>query len=331
MIADVRTLSSMAKRSYWFGRYLERAENTARLISVNANLFIDLPVRLPLGWQPLVQITGAEQLFAQLYDAPSEQNVVHFLVSDLRNSGSLFHSLNMARENARTLRGIFPREAFEHINEASLHAKQALSEPLSKTRRLAGLSRLMEMIQQIEGFLSGNMLHDALWQFLRIGSFIERADMLTRIVDVRSVDLMGGSEPDLAPFQDIQWRSILRSLSATQSYNQVQQGPINAIGALRFLFQSEALPRSYLRCLNQVRHSLRELPRSDKPLQRVNRMRQEILKADMGGLSGKRLHAFIDQRQLELAELHGQVDRTYFSFKPRIKRSRQKRQAESRA
>ena len=322
MSADVRTLSSMAKRSYWFGRYLERTENTARLISVNANLLIDLPVRLPLGWQPLVQITGAEQLFAQLYEAPSEQNVVHFLASDLRNPGSLFASLHMARENARTLRGIFPREAFEYINETALHAKQTLSEPLSKTRRQEGLSRVMEMIQQIEGFLSGTMLHDALWQFLRIGSFIERADMLTRIVDVRSVDLMGGSEPDLSPFQDIQWRSILRSLSATQSYIQTQQGAIEETSVLRFLFQNEALPRSYLRCLNQVRHSLRALPRSERPLRAVNRMRRKILTADMQGLSGERLHEFIDQRQLDLGGLHDAVDQTYFSFKPRLRRRR---------
>ena len=101
-----RTLSSTAKRTYWLGRYLERAENTARIVSVNANLLIDLPVRLPLGWQPLVDITGADELFADIYEEPSETHVVHFLLSDLRNSGSLFNSLTSAKENARTLRGM---------------------------------------------------------------------------------------------------------------------------------------------------------------------------------------------------------------------------------
>ena len=126
-----RTLSSTAKRSYWLGRYLERAENTARIVSVNANLLIDLPVRLPLGWQPLVDITGADDLFADIYEDPSETHVVHFLLSDLRNPGSLFNSLSSAKDNARTLRGILSREVFEYVNELQLYAKQTLSEPRS--------------------------------------------------------------------------------------------------------------------------------------------------------------------------------------------------------
>ncbi len=311
-----RTLSSTAKRTYWLGRYLERAENTARLVSVNANLLIDLPVRLPLGWQPLVDITGAHELFADIYAEPSETHVVHFLLSDLRNSGSLFNSLTSAKDNARTLRGILSREVFEYVNELQLYAKQTLSEPLSRTRRIKGLSRVMEMIRQIDGFLSGNMLHDANWNFLRIGNFIERADMLTRIVDVRSSDLFA-DQAGLEPFQDIQWRSVLHSLSAMQSYNATHQEPMSDASVLAFLFKHQDLPRSYVRCLTQVRNSLRSLPRNEKPLRAVNRMRRNIASEDVDGLQGSTLHEFIDRCQTELAQLHDTIDKTYFDFKPR--------------
>ncbi|MCZ6659445.1 MAG: alpha-E domain-containing protein [Gammaproteobacteria bacterium] len=311
-----RTLSSTAKRSYWLGRYLERAENTARIVSVNANLLIDLPVRLPLGWQPLVDITGADDLFADIYEDPSETHVVHFLLSDLRNPGSLFNSLSSAKENARTLRGILSREVFEYVNELQLYAKQTLSEPLSRTRRIEGLSRVMERIRQIDGFLSGNMLHDANWNFLRIGNFIERADMLTRIVDVRSSDLFA-EQAELEPFQDIQWRSILRSLSAMQSYNVTHQEPMSDAAVLGFLFKHQDLPRSYVRCLNQMRNSLKSLPRHEKPLRSVNRMRRNIASEDVSELHGTTLHEFIDRCQHEIAQLHDTIDKTYFDFKPR--------------
>lgn len=315
------TLSSTSQRSYWLGRYLERAESTARLIIVNANLLLDLPVRLPLGWRPLVHITGSEPEFDKVFKRSNERNVVRFLISDLRNPASLFSSLNLARENARTLRGRMPRAAFEYVNELVLYSRQSLSEPLSRTRRVAGLSRVMQMIQQIDGFLSGNMLHDALWGFLRIGNFIERADMLSRIVDLHSTDILGGNRPDPASFQDVQWRSVLESLSALQSYNATRQGPIDEVAVLNFLFKSPSLPRSYLRCLNQIRYNLRSLPRNERPLQAVNRLRREIEAVGSEAFAGDRLHGFVDDRQQDLAELHNTINRTYFDFKPRLPRA----------
>ena len=127
-------LSSTAERTYWLGRYLERAGNTARLVSVNASLMMDLPTRLPLGWLPLVDILALGDSFTELYGIPLDANgedtyereVVRFLLSDRRHGGSLMASLSAARENARTLRSSLPRAAFEHVNAAFL---DAMSEP----------------------------------------------------------------------------------------------------------------------------------------------------------------------------------------------------------
>ena len=137
-----RILSSTAERAYWLGRYLERADSTARLVRVNSRLLYDLPKRLPLAWQGLVNIAGSRDLFDELFDEPSEKNVARYLINDARNPGALIRSLDHARENVRTLRGIIPRGSVEYINAAHLYAKEQLSEPLSRTRRTEGLDEI---------------------------------------------------------------------------------------------------------------------------------------------------------------------------------------------
>jgi len=310
------TLSSTAKRSYWLGRYLERADSTARLVAENGNLLMDLPKRLPLGWQPLVNITGSTELFSGLFGDPSERNVCRFLINDQRNPASLANSLEWARENARTLRGIIPRQAVEYIIELHLYAKEHLSQPLSRSRRTVGLSNVPEFVQRIDGFMSANMLHDAHWSFWRLGNFIERADMTSRIIDVGADNLLQPAV-ELDPFADVQWRSVLRSLNATQSYASVVQEPIHQSAVLTFLIKNPNLPRSLNYALNSLRNSLRPLPRNERVLRALNRLRRFVNQIDSEKLDGETLRDFLDDVQLQLATIHDQVNRTYFDFKPR--------------
>jgi len=316
-----RTLSSTAYRAYWLGRYLERAGSTARLVSVNANLLIDLPVRLPLGWLPLIDILAEHKEFETLYGDVSssggkaldenEKNVVRFLLNDQRSSGSLLNSLAYARENARTLRGTLPRASYEHINDAYLFAKEALQEPLSRSRRNNGLLHISERLDQINGFLSSTMLHNASWQFFRMGNFLERADMGTRIIDLRTTNLVE-SESDLKPFIDIQWRSVLNSMDSMQSYTVRMQNPVNQPDVLEFLLQNRELPRSLMRCLTTIRNCLRTLPKNTEPLELVHKMRRQLQRARVRTLEGERLHRYIDARQRQLLTLHHKITNTYF-------------------
>ena len=313
---SLHTLSSTAKRSYWLGRYLERAEGTARLVAENGSLLMDLPKRLPLGWQPLVNITGSDTLFDELYSEPTERNVVRFIINERRNPASLSNSLNWARENARTLRGIIPRQAVEYIIELHLYAREHLSEPLSRSRRMEGLSNVPEFVQRIDGFMSANMLHDAHWNFWRLGNFIERADMTSRIIDVGADNLLQPAV-ELEPFADVQWRSVLRSLNANQSYTSVVQEPIQQSSVLEFLINNAALPRSLTYSLNSLRNCLRSLPRNERVLRALNRLRRYIAQVDPTTLEGETLRTFLDDFQLQLANVHQQVNKSYFDFKPR--------------
>ncbi len=316
-----RTLSSTAYRAYWLGRYLERAGSTARLVSVNASLLIDLPVRLPLGWSPLVDILALEEEFMALYGElaqsdnsnldENEKGVSRFLLSDQRNSGSLLNSLGYARENARTLRGTLPRASYEHINDAFLFAKEILQEPLSRTRRNNGLKHIIARLDQINGFLSSTMLHNASWHFFRLGNFLERADMTTRIIDLGTANLVA-SESDLEPFADIQWRSVLSSLDSMQSYTVSMQNPVNQPDVLEFLLKHDELPRSLLRCFNTIRHCLRSLPKNQEPLDLINQMRRQLQRARVRNLEGERLHRYTDARQKQLLTLHTKITNAYF-------------------
>lgn len=314
------TLSSTAQRCYWLGRYLERAENSARIVNVNGRLLYDLPKRLPLGWQPLVEITGNQQLFAELYDEPSEKNVSRFLINDMRNPGSLMTSISMARENVRTLRGIIPRQSVEYVNELYLYAKDQLSEPLSRSRRTQGLIEVAKFTQRLEGFMSGNMLHNANWSFFRLGNYIERADMTSRIIDV-GTDNMLADVSDLEPFADIQWRSVLLSLDAAQSYNTEVQEPVSQDAVLNFLVRNDRLPRSLTYSLNSIRHGLRALPRHEQSLRRVNSLRRSL--KDIEFEDAEQIRQFLDDVQVALAELDQAISRTYFQVRPSRGRSPQ--------
>lgn len=319
---SLNILSRVADRVYWLGRYLERADATARLITVHANLLMDLPVRLPLGWGRLVAITGAQSLFENLYGPnaeASERNVCKFMTTDERNPGCIVRSLGGARENARNVRETMPRVTFEYINDLYQFGRTRLSAHRSASlhEALDGISR---RVQQLEGFLSQHMLHDAPWELLRLGNHIERADMTTRMIDMRSPELFA-AQHDLEPFQNIQWRSILRSTYAMQAYVASVRDAVSTPLVLQFLFKDERLPRAYLRSLRAARRSLDALPRNEQPLRACSAAIAIVEQADVEALGapGREddLHTFIDECQVQLGNLHQVVVNTYFEH-PRL-------------
>lgn len=306
-------LSRVAARIYWMARYLERAENTARIVNVNVNLLLDLPRSVAVGWQPLIEITGSGKMFRRLFRAPRQQNVVRFLIADLRNPSSLLTSLHQARENARTVRDVIPREAWEAINSLYLAAKSGLPGGLAHARRHDFLNNMIARGQHITGLLAGTMLHDAGYDFLRVGRNLERADMTSRIVDVRSRNLLPDQPEALPPFEHIQWMSVLRSLSGYQSYQQAGQGPVERGAVLRMLLQDRLFPRSFAHCVGEAQSCLRSLPRSRDVVAQAQALGDHVAGSPVETMSKLNLHRFIDGLQHELALLHNTINETYFT------------------
>jgi uncharacterized alpha-E superfamily protein len=312
-------LSRVAANLYWASRYIERAEGTARLINVNSHLLLDLPKKLAFGWHPLIEITGDEALFHERYGEASERSVVKFLVGDTGSPGSILTSLQHARDDLRTIRDVIPREAWEQLNELYWKARNEANAAQSSRRRYDYLQAVIAGAQEIAGTFDGTMTHDAGYDFLRLGRHLERADMTSRIIDVRSDDLLPERAGDLTPFYNIQWMSVLKSMSAYQMYRRQVQGAVRRADVLGFLFQDRQFPRAIGYCLLQLDGCLQDLPRNDLPLRHVARLQRLVNEARIEELQQQELHRFIDTLQLELAAIHDQITATYFAL-PRASR-----------
>jgi uncharacterized alpha-E superfamily protein len=305
-------LSRVACSLYWFGRYVERAENTARLVGVNANLLLDLPRRTEFGWAPLIAISGGEEVFRLWYDRPDETSVIRFLLTDANNPDSIASSLAQARENLRSTRDVFPREAWSEINDLFLFVQEQGQRAVQLRHRLAFLERVIRSAQQLSGLLDGTMSHDEAYRFLRLGYDLERADMTTRIIDIRSASLLPQRHDELAPFQNIQWMSVLRSLSGYQMYRRHVRLRVSGPLVLRFLLQDEAFPRAVAYCLGRLETGLSRLPRNDAALDHAAQLRRQLREADVQQLAEAGLSSFLDGIQLGLIRLHEVIEQTYF-------------------
>jgi uncharacterized alpha-E superfamily protein len=307
-------LSSLAERVYWFARYVERVENTARIILVNNNLLMDTPRTITLGWSPIVSITGCAELFYEHHQEATEQNVMRFLVMDSHNPSCMLNTLSLARENLRTSRAIFPREIWETLNDLHNYVKVNKSTALSRRNRFDFLRHVIDSCHIISGKLSATMSHDLTYDFVRLGRNIERADMTTRVIDVRAENLLPKHTGELKPFDDIQWKSVLDSLDAYLVYRRCFRVPVRGTEVLRFLLKDTYFPRALTYCLAELDQCLKALPANETPLQILGKTKNLIEKADVAHIVGENLHDFIDALQLDLIDLHEKIATVYFQL-----------------
>lgn len=306
-------LSRVAENLYWFGRYLQRAENTARLVMVNGNLLMDLPKSVTFGWQPLVEILGAEKTYAELYPDFAENHVVSFLLLDQKNPSSVLSSLHQAREILRTSRDAMPREAWEQLNELYWAVEERGERSVARARRPEFLNRIVDGALLTYGILLSNLSRDVGFQFLRIGTNIEQADMTTRIIDVRSTQLTRRGETAVE-FEDLQWMSVLRSLTALQMFRRHGGGKLSGSGVLRYLLQDRAFPRSVVFCLSTIQDALRQLPVARKFERELDRARALVRDAGVKSLleSDDGLHKLMDEIQICTGRMHEALAEVYF-------------------
>jgi uncharacterized alpha-E superfamily protein len=305
-------LSRSAERLYWLARYLERTENTARLLSVYMNLMFDMPMDVEISWRNLLTIFGAEKKFFELYDTPNEQDTMRFLLTDSANPGSLFSSLNAARENIRTSRELMPDEAWQQVNGMYLYAKNNVETATNRRGRVLVLNEIMRGCQRFTGFLSGAMSHnDALW-FIRLGRNIERADMTTRILDIASVLLAADRSDKLRQHENALWIHVLKSLSALLMYRKHHRHRVNSGDVLDYLLKDAAFPRSVAHCVNEIEESIDRLPRPEGFSSILSTLSGSFMTADIHRLSPAQLHDLLDDIQVKLAITHNQIEISWF-------------------
>lgn len=309
-------LSRVAERIYWQARYLERAENTARLLSVFSTLLLDLPRGTKLSWRSLVEITGTDHAFDKKYKQANERNVMRFLLLD--STSSLLNALANTRENARTTREIMPLEAFEQINDLFHYAKDNAAGSISGGSRHKFLEEVISNCHEISGLMAGSMSRGAAYSFVRLGRSLERADMATRIIDVGSGNLL----PDIGtgakqaesnePYENILWMNILHSLTAYQMYRQHVKHRVNGEDVVRFLMQDDDFPRAATHALTTITKVLKHLPKNNKSTTQVNKTLRMIEKGNISKLLDAGLFQYIDDLQIEIASIHTSIADTWF-------------------
>lgn len=307
-------LSRVAERVFWMARYAERAENIARIINVYTNLLLDLPRNYAIGWHSLVEITGSKELYHEFNQEDNERHIMRFMLSDTRNPGSLLNSLNYARENARTIRDLLPREGWEKINELYLTSKKELPTVMSRRNRYEFLSFLIGNIQQLTGLLAGTMPYNSGYHFVCIGRNLERADMTSRIADTMTVQTVLNEQKDTTrPYDYVLWMNVLKSLSAYQSYRQEVRAAVSRDNIVNFIVKNREFPRAILHCLYEIQNATQKLPRHIIPLRHLNRLLKKLEDTEVAPLDSNELHQFIDTIQMDIASFNRHFSETYFA------------------
>ncbi len=225
-------LSRVAHSLYWMARYIERAENIARLVDVNLQLLLDLrdldEERLAKHWLPIVQSTGDEKDFFKLHPRATGQAVTEFLVFQAENPNSIVQSICAARENARMVRDQLTLELWEELNRLYLFVRSPYARDVWRRSPSEFFQEIKAGSLHLNGIASATLIHDEGWWFVQTGQFLERADKTTRILDVRHETLPEqGAPKSVSQSEALEWAAVLRSCSAWDAYKSIYGADVN--------------------------------------------------------------------------------------------------------
>lgn len=305
-------LSRVAERVYWLARYLERVENTARLINVHTGLLMDLPRDVEIDWFTLVTIFDGDMFFHTSYEQINENNVMQFLLAEPYNPISLLNSLSAVRENARTSLDILPEETWEQVNELYLLVKNEIAAISNRRRRQHLLLTVTERCQTIWGILANHMSRNHAYHFMQTAKHLERADMTSRILEMTSLLMAENRSESLRAAEGILWAHLLRALSAQQMYTQTHSSSMNADDVLTFLIEDAAFPRSLFFSLKTIGRYIWPLPQSSTVLEHHQQILSDMFTETLKQLPAELIHSRMDELQVKLAELNNHISRQWF-------------------
>jgi uncharacterized alpha-E superfamily protein len=306
-------LSKVAERIYWTARYLERVESTARLVSIYDKLLFDLPRRVNIGWYNLIVINGIEAGFNEQYSVRDERNVMKYLLGEKSNPGSIVSSLNAIRENIRTSRDVVPFEIWELINELSMYVGENLQQGINRSKRHEFLEEVIQGCQTILGLIYGTMPHDSAWEFMRLGRYLERADMTTRNLDAGVAAVIQTEDDEFSVnSHQIIWGNVLRSLNADQSYRRKCRASVSNTLVVRYLLENEEFPKSVGYCIGAIIDSCNRLPNSKALLDELAVIKDKIYTHREDDLMGEPLRNYLNDLQILIGHVNRSIAQEWF-------------------
>ncbi|MFN0129599.1 MAG: alpha-E domain-containing protein [Verrucomicrobiales bacterium] len=320
-------LSRVAAALYWMGRYLERAENLARLVDVNIQLLIDFgsidDQRVKEHWIPVLRTAGDEELFFQHYPKADSASVTEFMTFHRDNPNSVFSCVCAARENARQVRDQISLEMWEVLNEVYLFLQSRDAQQVWRDGPGAFYDQIKRFSHLFQGLTDATFSRTEGWEFIQFGKYLERADKTTRILDVKYHILLPRATDVGGAVDTAQWQTVLRSTSALEAYRRFYVTEILPLKVAEFLVLSDSFPRSLRYCLAELEHSLGRiggprrlaLPPSEAELD-FQRLRNDLDTLSMKEIVASGLHEFLHDAQAIVGRLATHIYDTFMHHPP---------------
>jgi uncharacterized alpha-E superfamily protein len=328
-------LSRVAESIYWTSRYIERAENVARIVDVNFKLMLDLPVGSAQQWQPVVDTTGDSKVFAARYGKATEENVIRFLTFDAESENSIVSCLRKARENARSVREVISSEMWEQVNRfylmvsaADAARKGSLSDPHEFFASVKTASQLFSAVSD------STMTHGEGWHFHRLGRDLERADKTSRILDVKYFFLLPTVSDVGTTVDDLQWAAVLRSASAFEMYRK-KHGRISPEAVVEFLLHDSQFPRAIHYCLQSARESVHAISGTApgmfrNPAERLlGELCSELAYSQVDEIVARGLHEYLDALQTRMNGVGNGIYETFFAARVKAPAARKRKERQT--
>ncbi len=253
-------LGRTAHAIYWMYRYLERAENTARLLDAVFRMALTRGADAASEeWNSVLATLGIQEIYAQAYDEITGPQVFNFVLRDRNNPGNVVQMIEQARSNARMSRSSLTLEVWEGVNEAWMNLRDLLARPVRESNLGAVLTSIRRESTAVRGATYGTMLRNEIYHFARAGTFIERAENTARILDVKYHLLLPSLAYVGSSLDSSQWDHVLRSLAGDRVYSWLNAGRIDPRGIAEFLILDRRFPRSLTFCYGQLRENLAAL------------------------------------------------------------------------
>jgi uncharacterized alpha-E superfamily protein len=294
-------LGRTANGVFWMARYLERAENTARLIEAGQRMALTRDAATAYEeWRSVLTTVGQNAAFEQIQGgAPAPERVWNFLLRDKGNPGSVLAMIEAARTNARGVRTALTREVWEAVNESWMVLKDALARPVREASLGQALALVRRQATLVRGSMDGTMLRNEIHNFARIGTFIERADNTARILDVKYYVLLPSVAWVGSSLDNVQWESVLRSVAGERAYRWLNAGTMDPRGIAAFLILDQRFPRSLHFCIDKIRSNLfglaHEYGHESPAHELVRGMGTRIHQSDIDMILEGGLHEFITE------------------------------------
>jgi uncharacterized alpha-E superfamily protein len=313
-------LSRVADSIYWMARYMERAENLARLLLSTQNLMLDAGAGAADAvqfWQPVLMATGDEEAYAELHTGITGGRITEFLTLRTDNPNSILNSVRAARENARTVRDQISDEVWLCVNGLRLFMESQEARALQRQQSAALYERVLLGSYQFQGIAESTTPRGEEWHFLHLGTVLERADKISRLLDTCSslpVEIATG--PGSLP---LRWAALLRSCSAWHAFQTVSP-KLDPVKIIEYLLLDDTFPRSVTHCLNEVHATLIALSGHGTlrdmslPVRLAGRLAADLRYATVDEILAAGLHSFIDDLQTRLNQIGESIFQTFVLY-----------------